>query len=771
MNRVEISVEQIFAAFPSGSALIEDAIAGAVGLSETKNAKLYPWPVMDIYGLKIDSLIRDSLDNSKGLLADITLPSFNVYYEIGYALASKKPVVLSVNTSFQNARGNVSLTGLFDNIGFIEYTNADQLSNKLDIWSQKCWIHSYDKDKDHAQPLFILDTLKKTDFRQYIFEEVGNQKVNYRTFDPEEVPRLTADHAIAQVSASSGCIIPLLARDIVDFEKHNLRAAFLAGLCHGYGIEPLIIQYDSQPAPLDYRDFVTNTNSRIETQRHVQDYCKSVLIKNQEYTFSHKRFDLGLLHQIDLGSSAAENESLSLSQYFIETAEYSRAARSAHAIIVGRKGSGKTAIFYRTRSEYGRNKENIVVELRPATHNLSEMRYQILEISNQGIFDHTISAFWHYILYVELLLKMREMLIPKTKRDYELHNKLIELEKDLHLDNIIVSGDFTSRLNSAIEDVLKVLRNSNSSGVGSLKSITNIVYEESIPKLKDYVDYFAQYFDDIVLLVDDLDKGWPPQQLESADIMMIRHLIEVMRRIERDLRKREIKFKSLLFVRSDVYENLVDNTSDRGKYNAINVDWSSKEQLSYLLKQRVTYNFSDDLKDAAWEAINVKMPDGVDSMDKLIQASLYRPRFLIEACEKVLACAINRGAKFVEPADVDSGLKQMSQYLVADFGYELRDVSGVPYDIFYYFIGTTKLLNFNQIREIIGEIDNKLDPKVIMDLLLWYGFLGVQNSSDQPTYIFDCGYDFRRLLSTLPNDPQSSVFVVNDAFLLGLEPS
>jgi hypothetical protein len=115
-----------------------------------------------------------------------------------------------------------------------------------------------------------------------------------------------------------------LSEEIADAQKHNLRAAFLLGLCHGFEIEPLALQYENSPAPLDYRDFIRNSTFRKETFGHVEAYCAETLIRNQEASSRSSREELGLLGQIDLGSPVAEYETQRLSEYFVRTAEYVR---------------------------------------------------------------------------------------------------------------------------------------------------------------------------------------------------------------------------------------------------------------------------------------------------------------------------------------------------------------------------------------------------------------------------------------------------------------
>lgn len=758
-----------FVAYPSNHPEVVDAIRGAVELSVNGKLKLEPWEHLPIIGLKIDNLIRDKIRDADALVADITFPNFNVYYEMGYAISQDKPVIPVANLSIQNSAQWIQQIGLLDTIGYIGYDNSKQLNKQLKSWSGLDWTGNFRRSLDHAQPLFILDSLKKTNFRNYIFSTVVNNSVKFRSLDPDETPRLTAATAIAEMSSSSGAIIPILSPDIVDSEKHNLRAAFLAGLAHGFEVDPLIIQYANGPAPLDFRDFITNTASRAETERHIADYCAEVLIRNQRSAGVRPPVRLGLLSSVDLGASAAERETEQLSAYFVQTAEYSRAMRGESAVVSGRKGSGKSAIFFRVRDEYSRDKNIHVVELRPAAHNLSELRQELMKVVEHGVFDHTIAAFWHYIIYVELLLSVREIALKKSRRDFSLQRRIAEMEERFSLTDEIVAGDFTSRLQSATNQVVEFLEEADSPQQVR-HELTNILYERSIPELRDCLLSFQEFFGDIVLLIDDLDKGWPPRRLEEYDVRMLRHLIEVLNRIQRDLRRKDVRFKYLMFIRSDVYDNLVEQTADRGKYNLIGVDWSDPAQLEHLLKERVTTSVDARDRDDAWTAFNTELRDGSHAVDHLIRASLYRPRFLIEVAERALSFAINRGHPFITEEDLQNGLEKMSLYLVSDFGYEMRDVAGTSEGIFYAFIGASDLLTEAEIGKLLRKRWPEIDVPRTIELLLWYGFLGLVGEANIPVFIFDRGYDFRRLMAEGLPEQSENLFGLNPAFIRGLQP-
>jgi hypothetical protein len=755
-----------FFAYPAQHPFIGETITECVAkIDKVRELIITPWPKIDIIGLKIDNLIRERIAGSDFLIADITYPNFNVYYEIGYAVGQQKPLITSMNYAVEKAHANVNLTGIFDTLGQIRYQNSDDLVGQLSN-DPHLWTNQYLKAKDHTQPLFFLDAFRKTEFRNFISQAIVNSAVQHRRFDPEEVARLSMTSAIGDVSASAGVIIPLISAEIEDWQRHNLRAAFLAGMCHGAGIDPLIIQYEDAPAPLDYRDFIDTTRTRLEVEQSVSEYCQITLVKNQQGASIIPRARRTILNDIDIGSSAAENESQKLSAYFVPTAQFQRASRATGALVVGRKGSGKSAIFYQVVEAKARDRRNLVLELSPASHSLSELRQELLGVVSLGVFDHTIAAFWQYILYAEILLKIREAVLPKARYDLSLLKEIGDLERRFQFTDELVAGDFTSRLELAIRTVVRHVKGATPER--DLKQqITNILFESDIPNFRQAIASLGSQFQKIVLLFDNLDKGWPARQVESHDIRTAHHLIDALNKMERELRRSEITFEYLLFLRSDVYENLVQETSDRGKYNVIRVDWSDPMQLENLIRERVISNVDETKTLAAWEAVNPTLKSGNTAIAEMINSSLMRPRFLIDLCEKAISFAINRGHGTVGADDVEAALRQHSLYLVSDFGYEIRDVAGLSEDIFYRFIGKGDTLTPEEVIEAIGPTDGINQPGVI-ELLLWYGFLGIPTQDGAAIFIYDREYDMRRLEADREKQGNDLLYVVNPAFLRGL---
>jgi hypothetical protein len=191
--------------------------------------------------------------------------------------------------------------------------------------------------------------------------------------------------------------------------------------------------------------------------------------------------------------------------------------------------------------------------------------------------------------------------------------------------------------------------------------------------------------------------------------------------------------------------------------------------LVHLIRERVFANFDAHDQATAWAAVNPILDDNREAIFHMIDSSLMRPRFLIELCERAIAFAINRGHHQVTALDVKDALEQNSIYLVSFFGYELRDVSGISDKIFYSFIGEPSRITEPEVEAIIARTKNSISVKEITTMLIWYGFLGVPNASDQPVYIYDRDYDMRRLEAERDRAGKDIRFFVNPAFTRGLE--
>jgi hypothetical protein len=158
-----------------------------------------------------------------------------------------------------------------------------------------------------------------------------------------------------------------------------------------------------------------------------------------------------------------------------------------------------------------------------------------------------------------------------------------------------------------------------------------------------------------------------------------------------------------------------------------------------------------------------------DSFEFLLDHCLMRPRFLINLVENAVANAINRGHTIVAPEDCVDAVRQHSLYLVDDFGYEIRDVSGFSAEILYSLIGVTKLLTKGEVLDRFKDAGlSGADLETAFRLMLWYGVLGVAERDGRERFIYDYEYNMKRLEAEVRNAGNDALFVTNSAIHVAL---
>ncbi len=393
-----------FAAYPSHPTTIGHTIEVAAKLLRQRRtaSSFSTWTTESVPGQFIHSPIRTSIETYDFLLFDITYPNFNVIYEVGFAIGRNKPLFPIINVTLADAGKYIRQLGIFDTITHYPIENAEDIYKIISKKDNIKNIYKIDKNIDTQQPVYILDTFRRSEMISRIFSSVKEARIGFRSFDPKEQPRLSAVEAIRQIGSSAGVLIPLLSTEMDGHEIHNYRAAFLIGLAHGLDKETLILQQGEGPIPLDYREFTKPILHPDDVSIAVTEFSLRTFSKLSENSKPSISEPSTFLEKLSLGSPAAENEYRTLHHYFVETHEYRRALRGEGRIVVGRKGSGKTAIFWRVRDRKRENPQLVVLDLKPDGYQLRKFKDQVLSLLQEGTKEHTISAFWEYLLYLEI---------------------------------------------------------------------------------------------------------------------------------------------------------------------------------------------------------------------------------------------------------------------------------------------------------------------------------------------------------------------------------
>ena len=152
--------------------------------------------------------------------------------KFGYAIGLGRRVFLIKNRSLMGDDDETKRVGIFDTLGYQLYQNARGLEAYLSTlrdFEPITWAQS----PDPANPVYLLQFPFNTDAQNRIVARIKKARLRYRSFDPSEMSRLSADEAIHGVAGAFGVVVPLSPSTMKDAKVHNIRAAFVAGLAAG----------------------------------------------------------------------------------------------------------------------------------------------------------------------------------------------------------------------------------------------------------------------------------------------------------------------------------------------------------------------------------------------------------------------------------------------------------------------------------------------------------------------------------------------------------
>ena len=222
-----------FFAYPSSPTTIGDTIELAVSrLKQHTKISIETWRALNVPGHFLSEKVNKAIEDCDFFVADITRLNFNVTYEIGYAIANRKPMCLTRNRAVTSAQPDPDVIGIYDTLGYVNYENAEDLAAVLEPLQNSTPL-DIPIELDQTQPAYVIELPHRTDWAIRLISRLKKARVFFRSFGPREQSRMSGPQALREVAQSFGVLVPLLEKEIRDSEIHNLRASFVIGLALG----------------------------------------------------------------------------------------------------------------------------------------------------------------------------------------------------------------------------------------------------------------------------------------------------------------------------------------------------------------------------------------------------------------------------------------------------------------------------------------------------------------------------------------------------------
>jgi hypothetical protein len=434
------------------------------------------------------------------------------------------------------------------------------------------------------------------------------------------------------------------------------------------------------------------------------------------------------LAKMNFGAPAAERDiAMGLTDYFVESDAYKRLANRSKTIVLGNRGTGKSAIF-KILADRARKSGSHVLELNP-DHYSYEMLCSVLRSESEGSWAKhgAFTTSWKYLILV-LVMQELSRTGPKLKTGSaaKVYSFLRDNLKGQQENPIAVLISYLKRIEGfKIGSAEASLRTSELAKLYRLQEI-----EPLLPCIKDLLDKRP-----LVVLVDELDKGWDNSEDAKA---FVSGLFQAAIWLN-ELSPRLTVYISL---RQELYDSIPALYDDTQKYRDLieTIKWNEASLLA-VASMRIKHSYPELREapnDEAWGAIfaDTLRYRKAKSFNYLIDRTLYRPRELIQFCSDAVAEA--RGENLV-PIDYGVVSRVELDYSSArqkDISSEYRFQYPGLESIFEVFRGKVYLFERSDLEMLClqictGELrTDKLaawvleqDPDFLIDVLWQVGFL------------------------------------------------
>ena len=319
------------------------------------NFKIIDWRSIRVSGRIIINEICKNILNADLLICDITTHNHNVLFELGYAIAKRKPVRLTLNENIQNAVQRYEQLRSITTVGYIGYRSLHELSNKLldelnstetaDIILKEYENSILNRPQHLSNSLFYMKSWIETKESISLQRALRRGQLTPIYDDPHEGPGQALSWYVENTFHAKAVLAHLSPNDNPK-SNNDAMYSLAAGLAYGFGKPLLILAHAPHQAAIDYRDISFEHHDQSQCVSEFEKWAASLRSSGSERKSATEGLKSGTLdiRNVEIGQYVAENEERTLVDYFVQTDAYVDALESTdYLLFVGRKGTGKTA--------------------------------------------------------------------------------------------------------------------------------------------------------------------------------------------------------------------------------------------------------------------------------------------------------------------------------------------------------------------------------------------------------------------------------------------
>lgn len=750
-------------------------------------ASLKSWKSYTVNGKLIIDEVTKAIDEAEYFCADLTGFSDNVIFELGYAIAKNKAIFLILDSSHIESIKRYKEFSSLTTTGYQKYINSSGIiqgftsfvsDSTAQIKLPKKQISGF------SHPLMFLKSQLDTPYSRVIASKIAEYKIPCYTDDASENRVQPIEWYLERLNKAA--LIEFCPTSRTGYKLQNSKCSLVAGLALGYGLDILMVAEEPYEVPIDYRDLLIKYSNKKRCEEIIIDFLSSREERLLEYysqqNISQKiQRQLTEFQEISFGEFLAEHESEDLSDYYVEAFKPLTLIKNDYNIVIGRKGTGKTATLYYLKNILEKDPRNHVCLIKPINFEIDAL-VKILQVpSEEYEKSYLVESAWKLLIYTEVAKSIYLRITSKplyafTKAETEFKD-FIESNSDLFL------KDFSERLEEELENI----RQSNIINGGQKFSdfkikLAEIMHGETLAKIRNLLAELFNKDKKILVLIDNLDKSWKKDNKLNLQSEWILGLLGVTGRIVRELlsfrvkgQPKNIDFHLTIFLRSDIFRYILGGAREPDKVEYTNLlKLGDKDILFRIIEQRfIKLSSNELLSDNLWEKYIVKTVEDIPVKDYIYDKLIPRPRDIIYFFKSAHEYAVSRGHSVIEEEDVKSGYENYSAWVFTSMMVENGITIDQLKEFLYQLVGCPEVIDKETLYVAmcdaqLSESEERLD--YLIEHLSTLSILGKEVSKNQ--FEFEYAFDSKDLINAKSRKLNSERYKIHNALvpLLALTP-
>ena len=735
--------DSLFFAYPSEPETSADAVQGAIKLineNDRLDVKIFDWRKLSIEGRVIFCEICEAIRQSNCVVLNITKANFNVLFEYGFALGAGKALWPIVDETVETSRRAYSEIETLTTLGYSHFTNSQTLYKRMlkkEPWTKQTAFNLPPRlglgPTLESMGVLYLKSIHNNEPSLRVSEALSILPIEVITDDPAETPFQSLHWYLKRIGRAFAVLINLGSPGAVNVERHWAKSALVAGISLALGRRVLLIGENIVLKPIDYRELIRNYKNAAEAEKitrefmsYVEECVKPVREEKAGHFLGGPITAESMLDRIDLGDYIAENEVQKLGDYFIETPAFRDSFGPQFKVMVGRKGTGKTANFLMVLDRLAQDKRNVVCQVKPREWELNELLEFVTNDLSAAKKGYLLECLWKFMLYSEVLRTLFNRIAGKPA-GAELSSAERAVFEFVGERTDLFEKSFTSRL----VEVVKSLCDSDREQFDV--AVSEILHTKEIRRIHKMICHCAESnTKSITIIVDGLDANWRMGEdyQTMADILLalIGAAEDMWRACKADLDKvkKPVSVSVLILLRGDIFKVVLDRAKEPDKLVHTQLYWENIESLLSIVESRILSSLGLANGD------RVKWQDLLEpgftpkTMKDILEANiLSRPRDIICYFQNVIHHARTRGTPYLTKRDFASAMRDYSWYAFRSLAAESQPYVPDMGDLLVEFAERPQILSLDDVNRFLASAGvQEPDFPRSLDFLLEANFLG-----------------------------------------------